>query len=47
MRKEELEQLQILFTEAQLQKNPLTISKLLPSLPKTNPLVKNYLSLKK
>jgi len=46
-RQEELEQLQIIFTEAQLQKNPLTISKVLPSLPKNNPLVKQYNALKK
>lgn len=47
LRKEELEQLQIMLTEAQLNKNPLTITKLLPSLPRTNPLVKQYLALKK
>jgi hypothetical protein len=46
-RKEELEQLKILYTESQLQKNPLTISKILPTLPKSNPLVKQWLSLKK
>ena len=36
-----------LFTSAQLPKNPLPIQKLLPSLPKANPLVKKYLVLKK
>jgi transposase len=46
-RKDELEQLMILLTESQLPKHPLTISKLLPSLPKTNPLVRQYLQLKK
>ena len=46
-RKEELEQLKILYTESQLQKNPLTLSKILPSLPKSNPLVKQWHSLKK
>jgi hypothetical protein len=46
-RKEELEQLKILYTEAGLQKNPLTISKLLHSLPKNNPLVKQHSNLKR
>jgi hypothetical protein len=46
-RQEELEQLQIILTEAQLQKNPLTIIKVLSSLPKNNPLVKQYNTLKK
>ena len=39
--------MRILLTEAQLPKNPLTIPKLLPSLPRGNSLVKQYLALKK
>lgn len=42
-----MEQLKILYTEAQLHKNPLTITKLLPTLPKNNPLVKQYSNLRR
>lgn len=36
-----------MLTESDLPKNPLTISKVLPTLTKNNPLVKQYLHLKK
>jgi hypothetical protein len=36
-----------LFTEAQLHKNPLTLNKILLTLPKSNILIKNYHHLKK
>jgi hypothetical protein len=38
--------LRALYTEAQLPKNPLS-TKLTPGMPRNNPLVKNYLALKK
>ena len=46
-RKEELEQLLVMLTESDLPKNPLTIGKILPTLTKSNPLVEQYLHLKK
>lgn len=39
--------MKILYTEAQLHKNPLTLTKLQPSLPKNNPLVKQYSNLRR
>lgn len=45
-KREELAQLKILFTEAQLPKNPLTIQKLISTLPRENSLVKGFYKLK-
>ena len=46
-RSEEIDQLKTIYTESLLERNPLSQSKLVPSLPKSNPLVKQYLTLKK